>query len=260
MKNTSQQKIAAPRRERSSSSSSSSSSSCSSNSSSSTSSSPRPKRSRKHKKKKGGKNYKRSRRKLKKPSKEINKLKEQLNQPSTSKSNLELDDSVLIISDCSRELYSANESAQPELFNFNIETKLKDPAIPKASESDVLLLGEIQKLGHKDWSEIRYAEVQKAYNRSPGFIALEVNEEVRAYDSLRHLAYADKSYAALTLCMLKQREALQSVGRAQDSILIFDTTQTYGKITVTFIHLSNMVSKAYRFEIHSPIDYGIESV
>ncbi|VVC97608.1 unnamed protein product, partial [Leptidea sinapis] len=44
---------------------------------------------------------------------------------------------------------------------------------------------------------------------SPGFTQLEANEEIRHYDSQRHLAYADKSYAALTLYLLKQREVLQ---------------------------------------------------
>lgn len=37
-----------------------------------------------------------------------------------------------------------------------------------------------------------------------------LNDEVKAYDSLRHLAQCEKAYAALTFCVLKQREVIQS--------------------------------------------------
>ncbi|KOB52340.1 putative reverse transcriptase, partial [Operophtera brumata] len=65
-----------------------------------------------------------------------------------------------------------------------------------------------------EWCEVRFAETQKSYNHATGFVELEVNEEVKAYDSLRHLAYSDKAFAALTFCVLKQREALQTALRS----------------------------------------------
>ncbi|KOB64587.1 Uncharacterized protein OBRU01_23992, partial [Operophtera brumata] len=69
---------------------------------------------------------------------------------------------------------------------------------------------EIQHFESNEWCEVRFAETQKSYNHATGFVELEVNEEVKAYDSLRHLAYSDKAFAALTFCVLKQREALQT--------------------------------------------------
>ncbi|KAF9406740.1 hypothetical protein HW555_012981, partial [Spodoptera exigua] len=38
---------------------------------------------------------------------------------------------------------------------------------------------------------------------------IEMNEEVKAFESPRHLVHADKAFAALTMCVLKQRDALQ---------------------------------------------------
>lgn len=94
-------------------------------------------------------------------------------------------------------------------FTFDIETKLKEPAVPKTTESFLKKLLEVQRLGSASWSEVRYADTQKTYNHTPGFIDLETNEEVKTYDTLRHLAHADKAYAALTYCILKQKETLQ---------------------------------------------------
>lgn len=55
----------------------------------------------------------------------------------------------------------------------------------------------------KKWCELRYIETQKLYNHSPDFVELVVNEEVRTYGNLRNWSYAEKSYAALTFCLLK---------------------------------------------------------
>lgn len=96
---------------------------------------------------------------------------------------------------------------------FEFETKLKEPSIPKSSEMYLKMLSELQHLDKNDWNEIRYADTQKTYNHSPGFTDIEMNEEVKAYDSSRHLIHADKAFAALTMCVLKQKEALQNTLR-----------------------------------------------
>lgn len=98
---------------------------------------------------------------------------------------------------------------QSQQFNFNLQVKLKEPAVPQTPETYLKALNDCQLFDNKEWSEIRYSEVQKLYNYSPGFTDLEINDEIKAYDSQRHLAYADKAYGALTFCVLKQRDALQ---------------------------------------------------
>jgi hypothetical protein len=70
---------------------------------------------------------------------------------------------------------------------------------------------------------------------------VEVNEEIKQYDSLKHAAYADKSYGALTYCahnIYKQQEVLQNnmtdlVSWARDKGTV-TPDQLYNKITELF--------------------------
>ncbi|CAH0713788.1 unnamed protein product, partial [Brenthis ino] len=98
-------------------------------------------------------------------------------------------------------------------FSFEIETKLKEPSVPKTPDSYLKMLSDVQRFGSTSWSDVRYAETQKLYNHTPGFTDLETNDEVKMFDNLRHLAYADKAYAAITYCILKQKISLQEVIR-----------------------------------------------
>lgn len=133
-------------------------------------------------------------------------------------------DRVSVSSGVSRDLYeelgmdaqadnSLNNTANSE-FTFNIETKLKEPAVPKTPEGLIKTLVDVQHFGKPTWSEVRYAETQKSYNHSPGFVDLEVNSEVKQYDSLIQLAKSDKAYAAITFGILKQKESLQNCIRS----------------------------------------------
>lgn len=199
----------------------SSSSSSSSSMSSSSSSSQSPRDSKKKKKRSSrhhSKKRKRDRRILEKLSKEVNELRKNM----ISYDNRNHVDNNDVSSDVSRDLYDdvSVDASQALSYNcnldteviphlsFNIETKLKDPAVPPAPQEYLKMLNEIQRFDKNTWSDIRYADTQKFYNHSPGFTELETNEEVKAYDNTRHLAYSDKSYAAITFCVLKQKEAV----------------------------------------------------
>lgn len=111
----------------------------------------------------------------------------------------------------SRELYEESQEVVdlPPEFVLGLETKLKEPAVPKAPESFLNVLKTMQHLDVDEWTEVRYADVQKIYNHTPGFVDLEANDEIKAYDSLQHLAYADKAYAALTFCAIKQKTVIE---------------------------------------------------
>lgn len=214
--NTQPQAVAGPsglnrKRDRSSSSSSATSVSSSSTSTSG-SKQARSKNRRRHKKRK------RARRsgQMDKLFKEIGELRKQIN--TTSNIDTACCDNASVFSGISGQLYeqiSDEDCSNQELqntsldFTFDIDTKLKEPLVPKTPESFLKKLVDIQRFGSTSWSEVRYADTQKLYNHTPGFIDLETNEEVKAYDTLRHLAHADKSYAALTYCILKQRQSLQ---------------------------------------------------
>lgn len=204
----------------SASSRSSSSSSSSRSSSSTTSSDAKAKRSRRRKRKhgkkrKGGKNsYDKNR--LDKLTQDIDELRRHLNFSAPSYEQSSYNDQEPIVDDnVSGILYNefeqpAEQSQSPFQFNFDFETKLKESAIPKTPQHFLKILDGIQYFNKSEWSEVRYAEVQKLYNHTPGFVDLETNDEVKSYDQLRNLSYNDKAYAALSFCILKQREALQA--------------------------------------------------
>lgn len=105
---------------------------------------------------------------------------------------------------------SHSENLTTTDFTFGIETKLKEPSVPKTPDCYLKLLLDVQRLGSTSWSEVRYADTQKLYNHTPGFVDLETNDEVKIYDTLRHLAHSDKAYAAISFCVLKQNETLQA--------------------------------------------------
>lgn len=241
------------KRTRSVSSRSSSSTSCDSSSSSSTSSSSsnsvkskckkrRPRRHRRHHKKGGGKRNRRRKNELVKLKQKVGELQKQVvgqRENAFSSNNVfeinncldcENENDELLDDSVSGILYEqiGNEPHESDLnqgklqINLDLETKLKEPTVPKASQAFLDMLGSIQHFEKEEWSEVRYAEVQKLYNQTPGFIDLEANEEIRPYDQLRHLAHTDKAYAALTLCVLKQREALKV---ALQSLLLWSREQ-----------------------------------
>lgn len=211
------------------SSSSSSNSSSDSDSSSSTSSSAEKCNRNQRKKKRGGKHkHRKSNRKYRQLSKELRELRKCLlrgamevkgngGQVSTNNYNFVEDDSISVSSNISRNLYdSSDQVSNVEILNdnqitLNMVTKLKEPSMPKSSEAHLKLLCDLQHLDSSTWDEIRYSETQKLYNHYPGFSYLELNEEVGMFQSPRHLIHADKAFAALSLCIIKQRDALNSL-------------------------------------------------
>ncbi|XP_073961744.1 uncharacterized protein isoform X1 [Choristoneura fumiferana] len=189
---------------------SSSSSSSRSSSSSASSCKPGPRRRRHRKsKKRGG-----TKKELLKLTKLVNSLQAQL---ARSNECVRPYDNISDISDCSRNLYVENEPDQAppvplesEPFAFGLGTKLKEPAMPSTSEGELKLLCDVQRLNHNEWFNLRYAEIQKVYNHTPGYTDLETNDEVKEYDQNPHLVQADRAFGALTYCMIKQQEALHA--------------------------------------------------
>lgn len=175
-------------------SSSKSTSSCSSSSSS------------KHKSKKfrnsRRRHYKKRARKDKLNKDQIRDLNDQIN---INRKTLNADDVISVIT---RDNFEQENNTF--LNDLDIGTKLKEPAVPKTDCRYLNILKEIQFFNTPDWSDVRYAETQKKYNCSPGFVELEANDEIKCYDLIKHLSYTERSYASLTFAMLKQKEAIKS--------------------------------------------------
>lgn len=197
-----------------------SSSSSSSSTSSSSSSSSNTSRDRDHRRKKRkGKRKHASERKISRLSKAVRDLRDQLTKKSevpVSTSHIDHDihdDSISLLSHISGEFCDngrhENNISECDNFTLNIGTKLKEPSVPKAPESFIKWLVDVQHLDSDAWNDIRYSETQKSYTFSSGFKDLDMNEEVKGFETPRHLALADKAFAALTMCVLKQQESLQ---------------------------------------------------
>lgn len=114
----------------------------------------------------------------------------------------------------SGELFSDNDDAPPNESCPNVElplnTVLKEPTISKSIKAHVDLLNSIQHLNTPEWNNVRYADVQKCYSSTPGFTELECNDEVKPFDRFPNLIVSERSYAAFTQALLKQRDATQN--------------------------------------------------
>lgn len=95
-------------------------------------------------------------------------------------------------------------------FELPLNTVLKEPTIAKSCKEHVDLLNSIQHLNTPEWNNVRYADVQKSYSSTPGFIELECNDEVKPFDRFPNLIVTERSYAAFTQGLLKLRDATQS--------------------------------------------------
>jgi hypothetical protein len=124
---------------------------------------------------------------------------------------------------------AADAPAQSK-FSINLETSVKAPAIPKTPDSYLEALQKLNRFTNKTWTDVRYLDVQKLYTHSPGFVELETNEEVLAYDTSKSLSHTERSYAALTFALLKQKETIENNIRE-----FLDWAQGYSQLTFASI-------------------------
>lgn len=118
------------------------------------------------------------------------------------------DDDVISLN-ASGELFSDDESNSLQV-PLNFETMLKEPSVSKTTSEHIELLNSIQHLDCPEWSDVRYSDVQKNYCTKPGFVELDCNDEIKPFDRNPNLIIAERSYAALTLGLVKQREATKA--------------------------------------------------
>lgn len=184
------------------SSSSSSSSSSTSSSSSDTSNSKRRRRNK-------SKKYRKDK-KLDRLFKEVNYLKNRLNNNEHNNDFCSYQTPSYIDDNVSRQLYEDDDCSDPEpQFSLSISTKLKDPEILQTPSSYLDILKNVQCFGDSQWRNVRYSDVQKNYRHFPGFSELEANEELKQYDNNRFLINADKAYGSLSFALIKQKDVLE---------------------------------------------------
>ncbi|CAG9560087.1 unnamed protein product [Danaus chrysippus] len=211
------------------SSSSSSSSSMSSSSDSSNSKRRRRNKSKRHRKDK----------KLDRLFKEVNDLKNRLNNNEHNNEYRSYQTPSYIDDNVSRQLYEDNDCSDPEpQFSLAISTKLKDPEILQTPSSYLDILKNVQCFGDSQWRNVRYSDVQKNYRHFPGFSELEANEELKQYDNNRFLLNADKAYGSLSFALIKQKDVLEKELR---SFLLWVKTSP----DLSFIEINNKIQDIF---------------
>ncbi|KAL4716463.1 hypothetical protein ACJJTC_015891 [Scirpophaga incertulas] len=96
----------------------------------------------------------------------------------------------------------------------NSTVVVKDPLYPISNDKRLKALGELQRFNTGEWLSIRFAEAQKKYLSTPGFVELNINEEIKRFESPNNEDYRlyllERSFAAMTNAMLIQKEELRN--------------------------------------------------
>lgn len=107
------------------------------------------------------------------------------------------------------------ESQTSQLNLSEPSTVVKDPLYVRAKESYIKKLRELQRFTGDDWYAVRFADAQKKYLATPGFVELNVNDSLKRFeaamlrdDPRSHLL--ERTFAGLTNAVLLQKEELQN--------------------------------------------------
>ncbi|VVC95300.1 unnamed protein product [Leptidea sinapis] len=94
----------------------------------------------------------------------------------------------------------------------HVGTSLKDPKVPRANPDNLKRLELLQKFGDSSWKDVRYTDALKLHNASPGFVNLEVNDELRQFVKGKdHTANSERIIAAMCNGLITQRELLNQI-------------------------------------------------
>lgn len=128
----------------------------------------------------------------------------------------------------------------------HIKTSLKDPKVPSADSERLKMLAELQKFGDRAWKDIRYADALKVHNASPGFVELEVNDELRQFVKGKdYIAGSERAMAAICNALIEQRELLKkNLQHFVDWSAAPDTVLTAANV---FEKISNLFHSSSKF-------------
>lgn len=109
---------------------------------------------------------------------------------------------------------STNDADNQQLQLSELSTTLKDPPFPKSDDKHLEKITQLQRFKCNDWHAIRFSEAQKKYVTTPGFIELNVNDELRRFNASRsnddRLYLIERTFAALSNAILTQKDELRT--------------------------------------------------
>lgn len=96
-------------------------------------------------------------------------------------------------------------------FTFcDFDTTLMGSSLPKTVPERLKEIEKLQHFDSSDWTNVRYADIQKKYVSTPGGTSLESNDILKQFEEKEVLLKSlDQTFATLTNMLLTQRESLQ---------------------------------------------------
>ncbi|XP_059059617.1 uncharacterized protein LOC131852893 [Achroia grisella] len=140
---------------------------------------------------------------------------------------------TMVSSDFSLRRPTAAVPNETRLLNLGqVNTTSKDPKVPRADPEHLKRLELLQKFGDPSWKEVRYTDALKIHCATPGFVELDINDELRQFQKGKdYSAKSEKIVAAICNGLLTQRDLLnQSLQQLVDWAAAPDTTLSAGNI------------------------------
>lgn len=129
-----------------------------------------------------------------------------------------------------------------------LSTTLKDPPYPQSNEKHLEKITQLQRFKSSDWYAIRFSEAQKKYVATPGFVELNVNDELRRFNASGsnedRLYLIERTFAALSNAILTQKDELRTnlqslVDWSNDKSTTLSSKTLFDKIEEVFGKESN---------------------
>lgn len=103
-----------------------------------------------------------------------------------------------------------SERSKAKKLDFEVSTNLKEPEVNNSSMDRLAILNKLHHFDTKEWDRVRYVETEKRYVAKPGFYELDVNTELRYFDSNSNwLKLLDRSFGAMTHALVQQNDLLK---------------------------------------------------
>ncbi|CAH0713757.1 unnamed protein product, partial [Brenthis ino] len=90
-----------------------------------------------------------------------------------------------------------------------VNTSFKEPKVPKANPEHLHRLEVLQRFGDIAWKDVRYNDVLKIHNAAPGFVEIQINDDLRQFIKGKdYVASSERLRAPLCNALISQREVL----------------------------------------------------
>jgi hypothetical protein len=132
-------------------------------------------------------------------------------------------------------------TVEPRLLSLRaVDTSLKDPRTPRAIPEHLKRVEALQRFSDPSWKDVRYADALKLHCASPGFVDLDINDELRQFVKGKdYTASSEKVIAAICNGLITQQKLLndtlqQFINWTVSNDTVLSANNIFDKITDLF--------------------------